>query len=763
VLAVPEGAGASGGRAARRERLARRRKALGLTQEHLAVLLAVERSTVVRWERGDTEPLPRIRPKLAKALKVSPERIEVLLAGDESARRAAMSPTVPRQLPAAAADFTGRAAEVQALTRMLDAAADGAGTVVVSAIGGTAGVGKTALAVHWAHQMADRFPDGQLYVNLRGFDPSNTPMAPEQAIRGFLDALAVPAERIPADPDVQASLYRSLLADRRTLIVLDNARDAAQVRPLLPSSPGCLVVVTSRSQLTGLAAAEGARLLCLDVLTGAEARELLARRLGSERAAAEPRAVAEIIESCARLPLALTIVAARTAARPDFPLATLAAELHDARRRLDALDVGDPATSVRAVFFWSYQNLTDGAARLFRLLGLHPGPDISAPAAASLAAIPLTEARRLLSELCQANLLAEQLPGRYAFHDLLCAYAAELARSRDSEAERRTAIHRLLDHYLHTSHAANRLLNPDLEPLNLAPPQSGVVLEDPANHQLAMAWFDAEHRVLLVAVVLAADAGFDSHAWQLPWTLARFFRRRGLWDHDAATQHTALAAAIRLGDLAAQAHAHLDIGLAQSLLGSYPDAHRHFQDALNLYKRLGNHTGQARSYRGIGGVLERQGQYREALEHSQQALSLSRAAGDRIEQAKALNNVGWHHTQLGNHRQALTYCEEALDLHRELGNPYGEAATWDSLGDAHHHLGHHWDAIGCYRRALALCREFGHRYDQAEVLTHLGDAHHAAGDLDAARVAWRQALDILDELGRPSADKIRAKLASADE
>jgi DNA-binding SARP family transcriptional activator len=331
---------------------------------------------------------------------------------------------VPRQLPGTAPHFTGRTAELAALTQVLDqAGAHPPGTAMISAIGGTAGVGKTALAMHWAHQVASRFPGGQLYVNLRGFGPSGTPVPPGKAIRGFLDALGVPASRVPRDLSARAGLYRSLLAGRQMLIVLDNARDERQVRPLLPAGPGCMVLVTSRSQMAGLAAADGARLVSLDVLSHAEAREMFTARLGTGGAVADPDAVTEIAELCARLPLALAVAAARINARPGLALSGLAAELRNAPKRLDVLDTGDPAASVRGVFSWSTERLSTAAARMFRLLGLHPG--ISAPAAAILADVPPHEARQALSELARAHLLTEQTSDRYMLHDLLRAYATE--------------------------------------------------------------------------------------------------------------------------------------------------------------------------------------------------------------------------------------------------------------------------------------------------------------------------------------------------
>jgi len=359
---------------------------------------------------------------------------------------------VPRQMPGAVRHFTGRVDELKVLSVLLEKAGPGR-TVVISAINGTAGIGKTALAVYWAHQVAQQFPDGQLYVNLRGFDPSGSPVKPAAAIRDFLDAFAVPVDRIPGSLEAQAALYRSLLAERRVLVVLDNARDVDQVRSLLPGSPTCLVVVTSRSQLSGLTATEGAHPLALDLLTVAVARELLACHVGAERVAGEAEAVDELISLCARLPLALVIMGARASEHPGFPLKALVAQFRDAEGwRLDALDGHDLATNVRAVFSWSYRYLSAWTARMFRLLGVHPGPDISLPAAASMAAIPLEQARQLLSELIDAGMVTEHIPGRFAFHDLLRAYATDRAHTEDGDGKRLAAVHRLLDHYLHTAY-----------------------------------------------------------------------------------------------------------------------------------------------------------------------------------------------------------------------------------------------------------------------------------------------------------------------
>jgi len=354
---------------------------------------------------------------------------------------------VPRQLPTAPSHFAGRAAELQALTRLVNGAGDAGGTVMISAITGTAGVGKTTLAVYWGHQVAYGFPDGQLYVNLRGFGPTGPPVTSAEAIKGFLAAYQVPSAAVPASLDTLAGLYRSLLAGTRTLVVLDNARDVDQVRPLLPASPGCLVLVTSRNQLAGLVANEGARLVTLDVLPEAEAHELLVSRLGSSRVRAEHDAVTELARLCAGLPLALGIAATRAAARPDFALTALAAELGEGQGRLDSLDTGDAAGSLREVFSWSHQQLSHSAGRLFRLMSVHPGPDMSVQAAASIAGIAVPDAQRALSELTGASLVAERSPGRYGCHDLLRTYAAEQATDCDGDVEVRAAMHRMLDHY----------------------------------------------------------------------------------------------------------------------------------------------------------------------------------------------------------------------------------------------------------------------------------------------------------------------------
>ena len=671
---------------------------------------------------------------------------------------------VPAQLPLDAPGFSGRHDELRALNAMLPSAR-AAGTdesVPVAVISGTAGVGKTALAIRFGRQVAKRFPDGQLYVNLCRPDPG-TPMEPDVALRYFLDAFGVPPHRIAAPLEERAALFRSLVDGKRVLIVLDNASSAAQVRPLLPGSPGCLVVVTSRNQMAGLVATEGAALITLDVLGDDEAHEMLARRLGQERVAAEPRVADEIVAACARLPLALSIAAGRAVGRPKRPLAELAAELRDARGRLDALEAGDAASDVRAVLSWSYDQLSPAAARMFRLLGLHPGPDIPLPAAASLAGISRAEAAAALRELTRTHMAAEHLPGRFAFHDLLRAYAAEAAEHYDAEEERSAAVRRMLDHYLHTAMAASQRFSPFRSPLRLAAPAPGVVPAEMADKDQAMSWFEAEVPGLLTLIGFAEAEGFDAYAWRLPWALGPFFHRRGWLQSYAAIQRTALAAARRLDDPLALAHAHHLLGHAQLQMNEYEAAEPNFRRALDLFRELGDRANEAVVLNGLAGMLEKQERYPEALAVALDALRMLKAAGHWWTQATLENGVGWLYAHLGQYDDALTHCHRALSLHRESGHRGGAADTLDSIGFVYLHLGDLARAQAHYEQAIDAYREIGAPFGEGNSLAGLGDVLLRGGDLAAARSRYLQAAAILDALPHPLADVVRSKLRDLDE
>ncbi len=759
---------------------------LRLTQEALAERAVVSSRSIREMERGrGRSPRLDTTTRLADALELSGSaRADFVQAGQtlfwESrmggpgragqtepggrhtpASVAEPASVIPRQLPADIAFFTGRDRCLARLDALLPGPdGDQPAAVVIAAVSGTAGVGKTALVVHWAHRAAHRFPDGQLYLNLRGFDHSGLVMTPAEALRALLDALDVPPDRIPPGLAAQSALYRSLVAGKRMLVVLDNARDAEHVRPLIPASAMSMVVVNSRNRLTGLVATDGARALDLDVLSNAEATELVNRRLHAHQVAADAEFIEKIVNACARLPIALAVATSR-AQQSRFSLAAIAAELDKSGQRLDALDTGDVASQVRSVFSWSFTALTPAAARLFRLLGLHPGPDLSTVAAASLAGCELRDARAMLADLVRANLLTECAPGRYTFHDLLREYAADLARHDDSADSRCAARLRLFDHYTHTAHRGERLLNPQRDPMpwGLAPLAAGSHADDLADPREATAWLTAERPVLLGLLRASVDVGFDAHhTWQLAWALDTFLTWHASWHDLTVVWEIALDAAHRIRDDTAAAHAHRGLAHAATRLGHHSDAHAHLNRASELFAATGDQVGEARVYRTLSVVYERQGDPGRAIHHAEQALALFRAAGHRRGQAVALNSIGWCRCLLGEYAQAVVACKAALVLLQEVDDRHHRAATLDSLGYAYHHLRRYPRAIECYQKAMALYREIGDHADGADTLHHLGDTQHAVGDSVAARANWQQALDIFTEIDHQDAEAVRNKL-----
>jgi tetratricopeptide (TPR) repeat protein len=499
----------------------------------------------------------------------------------------------------------------------------------------------------------------------------------------------------------------------------------------------------------------------LGLLTDDVARELLARRLGADRVDAEPAAVVAIIEAGARFAQGLSLAGAGGGNNTQLSLTRLADELRHARSRLDPFDAGDVAADVRAVFSWSYTGLADDAARLFRLLALVPGPDVTVPAACALADLPAAHARTLLGQLNRAHLVSERGPGRFGMHDLLRAYASELVTGTDAESARLAALRRLLDHYLHTAYRADELLNRFREdPIELEPAAPGVVPEPLRDHQHALSWFAEERPTLQAAARQAAEWGFTGHAWRMVWTLTHFLDRNGDWHESAALQEMALASAQQLGDVTGQAVSHVGLAFAFVRLERFEEADVHLKQALELFEQAGDQLGMAHALRSRTWVLDRQRRFDEGLHHEQRALDLFRAAGFQTGEARALNAVGWFHAMLGDYEEALRHCRLALDLLQRIGARLYQADTLDSIGRACHKLGRHAEAAANLQAARALYREFGDRYNEADELVVLGDVRRDAGNLDGARTAWQEALRIFDELGHADADLLRARLGT---
>jgi DNA-binding SARP family transcriptional activator len=698
--------------------------------------------------------------------------------------------TAPAQLPPTVPGVVGRDAELEWLNDVCGDGRPASGGPAIAVLSGSPGVGKTTLALQWTHRARAQFPDGQLYLNLRGFDPIGPPLDPDEALRCFLEALGVPAQRLPVERQARIGLYRSLLANRNVLVLLDNAANAEQVRPLLPGSPGSAVLVTSRDRLDGLVAVEGARALAVDVLANAAAVQLLAGRLGPGRVAAEAGAVDAIVERCARLPLALAIVAARAASRPGHPLDALAAELADDQGRLDILDTGDPLSDVRSVFALSYRTLRPAAALVFRLLALCPGPDLSTAAVGALAGLPVREAAGVLAELHRAHLVSQPRPDRHGLHDLLRAYAGELAVRDDEPA----AMDRLLGYYAHTAYAASCVLDESRDRLTLAPVHTTVQPATFTDPQAAERWLAAEHHALVRAAHWAVGRRFDRHAAELAWALVTYLTWRGRWPDWTAPQDMALTVwralddqstpappdrdfdmarawlrqALELQELALTAWQHLDderhqalahrhLGRVYTRTGDVDLAHAHLEQALRLFGALGRDIPQGDTHLDLSRALNLSGDARRALDHAERALTRYRRAGFTRGKADALSAAGRSALQLGAHRDGIARCHQAIAIYQHRGDARGAAAGWDTIGHGHRALREHRQAIAAYQHSLSFSAR-GPVIDRAQTLTSLGEAHAANSDAPAARRAWATALDLLLEIGHPAAATLRQRL-----
>jgi DNA-binding SARP family transcriptional activator len=704
---------------------------------------------------------PRLRPTPDQPAQPKPGSPSGSPLGSPQPATTPAPDAVPAQLPGTVAAFAGRRGELAALDGLLPGGRPADRSNPLAVLSGPAGVGKTALALHWAHRVTEHFPAGQLYVDLRGFHPSGHQVDPGQALRGFLAALGVPARQVPPDADAQAALYRSRLAGKRMLIVLDNARDAAQVRPLLPGTPTAAVLITSRSQLTGLVVTHSAVALRLALPSRDEAYALLAGRLGPARVGAERAAADRIIASCARLPLALAVAAARLA-QTGFTLAAVADELTRPGARLDALATGDAESGVEAVFATSYGALREPAARLFWMIGLLPHADVSGAALISLAGEDAATTRAAVSELVATGLLTEHAPGRYGHHDLLAEYAGRLAGQADP-ASRRAALRRLLDHFLHTGHAAARLMNPARDPVRppLVPPAPGVAAERLAGRADAERWLTAEHDLIQGLLRLAAAERYDKHVVQLAWCLWTLLDRSGRWHDVVIAARQSIAAADRLGDRRAAGSARCMLAWVSVQLGDDEAVWSALAGAEDDYLAAGDAAGQARVRYEMARTMALRDRPGEALPHAMACLELFRAAGARRGEADTLNVISWCEAELGNPAEAVRYGKEALGLFRADGDRYGEAHVRDTIGHAHQLLGEHAAAVAHFEDAARLLGEASDRYWQAGAYRKLGDSRNALGDRPAADAAWLSALVILTELNHPEADKVRELLNQA--
>lgn len=705
---------------------------------------ALERYEVVRLRLAEelgSDPGPELQAAYADLLAGQVP----LLPGGASARR------IPRQLPADVAGFTGRQAALRELAVLLsdpDGRADG--PVTISAISGPAGIGKSALAVHAAHRLLRHYPDGQLYVDLQGATPGLQPLAPLEVLGRFLRALGIDPSAVPVSEAEASARFRSETAGQRILVMLDNAAEIAQIRPLLPGT-GCAVLVTSRHVLSTL---DGARHLRLDVLTPQEASALLGQLVGRGRVAAEPEVAAEITRMCGWLPLALRVIAARLAARPNWPLRALLERLSRARRRLDELEADN--IDVRASFTVSLNQLRASndtldqrAAAAFALLGILDGPDCSTAAAGRLIGLGDADTEQTLERLADTQLLATTEPGRYRLHDLLRLFAREIAEQDHPPRQRADALTRVLGLYTGCAWRTIELLRPGDHRLTRAEPRWRKDRLEFGDEQAALRWLEAEGPNLLAAVHQAAITPSvpAEIVVQLAQALAGFFWRRPHWDGWMQISQIALEAASRVGDPAGRAQAHSDLGLGHWRQGRYDQALTSLQESLAIWRELGDRLGEGASLRALGIVYERQGRYEQALTCQQESLEIGRELGDCRGEASALANLGTIYQQLGRSQQALECQQQSLAIFRELGDREGEAICLDNLGVAHEREGCYDQAVACLQASLSICQCLNDRDGEAYSLNDLGVVYRRQGRHDQALACQRESLAIRQDLG----------------
>ncbi|MFG2042325.1 BTAD domain-containing putative transcriptional regulator [Dactylosporangium sp. NPDC048998] len=670
-------------------------------------------------------------------------------------------PTVrPAQLPMDLPTFSGRAEQMQHLTTFLRGEGAGPTAARVAVISGMSGVGKTTLAVHCAHVVAADFPDGQLYVNMRGFDPSARPLPVDEAVRGFLAALGVPDSDLPAGLDEQVALYRTMTSGRRIVVVLDNVRDTEHARVLLPGAPECVAIVTSRHLLTGLVIREGADPTVLEPMSAAESETFLERRLG-RRSVAEPAVTRQIVALCGGLPLALAIFSARATTHPHFTLHELTAELQASLNRLDAFDLADGTLNLRVVFSWSYQLLTRDAAELFRLLSLDPGPTLELATAASLAGRERTQTRDLLAELARANLVTELAPGRFRVHDLVRAYSAELLHSEDPPGARQAASARLLDHYVHSSLRAAVLINPRRRPeiVGARAPLPGVTPHAPAGYSEAVGWFFQQRSTLLKMIDLALAAPADPAVWQLAWSMENYLQRHHYCADWESAQQAALTAARRAGDVGAQARAQHGLGIVYSDRAlNIPERSRtHLLEAIRLFGESGDALNQATVHLRYA-TMETPGSGNQQR-HVAEALRLYHER-ERQGYTDAHDYIAAAYVRLGDYKQALPYALAAVDLLERVGDRHHQACAWSELTTIYTALGDDVRALGACERSVTLFLDAGDRFLAADELEMMARRYANAGRPLFALNTLRRALALYSEICSSRAASVRAAITA---
>jgi tetratricopeptide (TPR) repeat protein len=620
-------------------------------------------------------------------------------------------------------------------------------------------VAKTALAVHWAHRVRQWFTDGDLYVDMRGYGPG-PPLAVDQALDTFLRALHVPAEQIPADTEGRAALYRSVLTGKRVLIVVDNVSTVSQVRPLLPATPTCMAIITSRSRLSGLVAREGASRMTLDVLTPDESIALLRDSIGDDRVNAEPQAAAELARRCAYLPLALRIIGERIANSPHLFLADFVAGLALAEHQLDALAVEDDELSdVRAVFSWSYQALPDDAARFLRLLGLHAGSDICAAAAAALAGVSVSRARNLLDQLNAAHLLQNPARDRYLFHDLLRAYAQERAGAEESPEQQRRARRRVYDWYQWMAEKGRKVILPYSHAIPLPPAEPDLPLTPPRTVAEAMAWFEQERLNLLDNVRQANELGDYDIAWQLPVVSDGFFELKSYWADWRDIHLTGLRAARAAASRHGEAANLRCLGDAYWRMEQREDALDCYRQGVEASREVGGRWLEGFSLRGMGLIREERGQIDEAMDLYAQARDVFRDNNITRGEGMSLLSLGNCHRTLGHLDAAISHYRDAVAILERIDDQWSVAWASYPLGLAYQQAGQLDKARRQHERALDLFRRFDDRRCEGLTLAALGDTFNATSQPDEAQRCWQEALRILDPLGDPRADTVRRLLA----